>query len=61
MKIKPENYPVILIAAFVIGIVIAMALGFRPSHGSSERESSHGKGTFNSQFVVSVWAVDCNE
>jgi hypothetical protein len=34
MKIKAENYPVILIAAFFIGMIIAMALGFRPDYGS---------------------------
>lgn len=39
MKIKAENYPVILITAFVIGIILAMALGFRPGYGSHERQS----------------------
>ena len=35
MKIDPDNYPIIIITAFVIGMILAMALGFRPEHGSS--------------------------
>lgn len=43
MKIKAENYPVILIAAFCAGMVIAMALGFRPDYGShSDRQHPQG-------------------
>jgi hypothetical protein len=34
MKINPNNYPVIIIAAFVIGLLVALILGFRPSHGN---------------------------
>jgi hypothetical protein len=34
MKIDPYDYPIILILAFVIGFVLAMALGFRPEYGS---------------------------
>jgi hypothetical protein len=36
MKIDPYNYPIIIIVAFVIGFVLAMALGFRPEHSSTE-------------------------
>ena len=36
MKIDPYNYPVIIIAAFVIGMILAMVLGFRPKHGSTK-------------------------
>ena len=39
-KIDPYHFPVIIIAAFVIGMVLAMALGFRPSYGS--RKGGHG-------------------
>jgi len=35
MKIDPYNYPVIIITAFVIGMILAMVFGFRPQHGSS--------------------------
>ena len=38
MKIDPYHYPIILIAAFVLGIILAMALGFRPQHGSTVNE-----------------------
>jgi hypothetical protein len=36
MKIDPDNYPIIIILAFVIGFMLAMVLGFRPEHGSTE-------------------------
>jgi hypothetical protein len=36
MKIDPYYYPVIIIAAFAIGMLIALALGFRPEHGSTK-------------------------
>jgi hypothetical protein len=40
-KIDPYNYPLIIIAAFVLGMTLAIALGFRPQHGGSEKEN-HG-------------------
>jgi hypothetical protein len=39
-KIDPYSYPLVLIVAFVIGFILAMALGFRPEHG--ERQERHG-------------------
>ena len=36
IKIDPYNYPIILIAAFVIGFVVAIALGFGPQHDPGE-------------------------
>jgi hypothetical protein len=36
MKIDPYYYPVIIIAAFAIGMLVALALGFRPEHGSTQ-------------------------
>ena len=36
MKIDPYNFPILIIIAFVIGVVLAMLLGFRPQHGSTE-------------------------
>lgn len=38
MKIDPYHYPLILIAAFVLGVVLAMLLGFRPEHGERVNE-----------------------
>jgi hypothetical protein len=38
LKIDPYNYPLIIILAFVIGFVVAIALGFGPEHGSREME-----------------------
>ena len=38
MKIDPYHYPLILIAAFVLGMVLAMLLGFRPEHGERVNE-----------------------
>ena len=35
-KIDPYHYPIILIAAFAIGFVVAIALGFGPQHGPGE-------------------------
>jgi hypothetical protein len=37
MKIDPYNFPLLIIAAFVIGVVLAMLLGFRHQHGSTEQ------------------------
>jgi len=34
MKIDPYKYPIVIITAFVIGMLLAFALGFRPKHGS---------------------------
>lgn len=34
MKIDPYNYPIIIILAFVMGFILAMAFGFHPEHGS---------------------------
>jgi hypothetical protein len=41
MKIDPYNYPIIIILAFVIGLTLALALGFSPRHGNREGEK-HG-------------------
>lgn len=38
LKIDPDHFPILIIALFVIGFVISMALGFRPDYGS------HGRG-----------------
>lgn len=38
IKIDPYSYPLIIIAAFVIGVVLAIALGFGPRHSSGGRE-----------------------
>ncbi|MFH2037857.1 MAG: hypothetical protein ABIJ65_00310 [Chloroflexota bacterium] len=43
MKIDPYKYPVVIISAFVIGMLIAFAFGFRPQHGSTDRS---GQGQF---------------
>lgn len=40
LKVDPYNFPVLIIAAFVIGLMLAMVLGFRPSYGSHKGE--HG-------------------
>ena len=36
MKIKPDQYPIIIIAALVLFTMLGLALGFRPSHNSGE-------------------------
>jgi uncharacterized integral membrane protein len=38
IKIDPYHFPLILIIAFVIGMLLAMALGLRPDYGSHRRE-----------------------
>ena len=38
LKIDPYNYPIVIIASFVIGFIIAIALGFSPQHGSGQSE-----------------------
>jgi hypothetical protein len=38
MKIDPYHYPLILVAAFVLGMILAMLLGFRPEHGERVNE-----------------------
>jgi len=35
IRIDPYNFPLIIVAAFVIGLILAFMLGFRPQHGSS--------------------------
>ncbi len=36
MKIKPDQYPVIIITTLVLFTILGLALGFRPGHSSSE-------------------------
>ena len=33
MKINARHYPTIIIATFVLFLILAMLLGFRPMHG----------------------------
>ena len=57
MKIDPYHYPVIIIAAFVIGVILAMVFGFRPQHGVNE---AHGRGILSPALVQTLepWTVD---
>ncbi|GAB1471643.1 hypothetical protein MASR2M66_25210 [Chloroflexota bacterium] len=52
MKIDPYNFPMIIIMAFVIGLILAMALGFRPVHGSST-----GKGHSSQPVLMQVFEM----
>jgi len=47
MKIKPDQYPLIIIATLVIFTVLGLALGFVPGRGGSE-----GHGFTPTQVVV---------
>ena len=38
LKVDPYHYPVIIIVAFVIGFILAIAVGFRPEHGNRDME-----------------------
>jgi len=38
MKIKPDQYPVIIITTLVLFTILGLALGFRPGHSSSNEE-----------------------
>lgn len=40
IKIDPYYYPIIIVLAFVVGFVLAIALGFQPQHGDGGR---HGQ------------------
>lgn len=33
MKIRPEQYPVMIITALVLFTLLGLVLGFRPNHG----------------------------
>jgi len=35
IRIDPYSFPLIIVAAFVMGLILAFMLGFRPQHGSS--------------------------
>ena len=37
MKINPDYYPVIIIAALVLFSILGLALGFLPSHNNGEQ------------------------
>ena len=52
MKTDPYYYPLIIIIVFVIGMILAMVFGFRPQHGSSER---NGHGQF---FLAQVQSIE---
>ena len=51
MKIDPYNYPLIIIVAFVVGMILAMVFGFRPEHGST---NSNGRGYLLPSQVLTV-------
>lgn len=55
MKIDPYYYPVIIIAAFAIGMLIALALGFRPEHGSTKEALELVPS--NLELVNVIWRV----
>lgn len=55
MKIDPYYYPVIIIAAFAIGMLIALALGFRPEHGSTQGTLELDPS--NLEFLHVIWRV----
>ena len=57
MKIDPYHYPVIIIAAFVIGMILAMVFGFRPQHSADE---VHGRGLLPPALAQTLepWTVD---
>ena len=42
MKINPRHYPVIIITAYVIFLLLGILLGFGPERGGGE----HGKSAF---------------
>lgn len=52
-KIDPYNYPIIIIAAFVLGLTLAIAFGFRPEHEGGGREN-HGTGRPAVIWMMSV-------
>jgi len=54
MKIDPYKYPVVIISAFVIGMLLAFAFGFRPKHGSSDL-SEHGQVPAALVQIVPTW------
>jgi len=56
MKIDPYKYPVVIISAFVIGMLIAFALGFRPQHGSTDL-SGHGQIPAPLVQFVQMWEL----
>jgi hypothetical protein len=55
MKIAPHYYPLIIIIAFIIGTILAMAFGFRPQHGSGEK-NGHGQHIQAQIQTVELWS-----
>jgi hypothetical protein len=55
LKIDPYHFPIIIIAAFVIGLTLAIALGFGPQHGNHEQKE---QGDRMPAFVQTVSAHD---
>jgi hypothetical protein len=53
MKIQPRYYPIILIAAFVISLLIGLLLGLRPEHGSE----AHGAGALMIFAIVGIRVI----
>ena len=54
MKIDPYNYPLIIITAFVVGMILAMVFGFRPEHGSTN-SNGHGHLLPAQTLTVQLW------
>ncbi|NOH04557.1 MAG: hypothetical protein HND47_22605 [Chloroflexi bacterium] len=49
MKIRPQDYPVIIIVVYVIFLLLGFLLGFLPGRG----EGGHGRGMLNQP--VPMW------
>ncbi len=54
LKIDPRLFPAIILAAFVIGLVLAVALGFGPQRGG-RGEGGHSQ---VSPALVLVWVAE---
>ncbi len=50
MKINPRHYPVIIIAAYVIFLLLGILLGFGPERGGE----SHGKSALMQLALIAL-------
>lgn len=39
MKIKRQHFPIIIVVAFVMFVLLGLLLGFRPTHGGGGRNA----------------------
>jgi hypothetical protein len=59
MVIDKYHFPTLIIAAFILGMVLAMLLGFRPEHSGGKRGEPQGHPAPVTQVISAAEIAGC--